>query len=115
MEDIFKTALYSSIGFVAIMLEKMQQGIDDLINQGKISESEGRKIVENFLSDLEAKKENLKTQANSFSEEALSKITWLKNQSLDELHQRISELETQLGFEREVEVVEEEAVIEVVE
>ena len=115
MEDIFKTALYSGIGFVAIMLEKMQQGIDDLINQGKISETEGRKIVEDFVSNLEAKKENLTTQVNSFSEEALSKITWLKNQSLDELHQRIAELEVQLGFEQEVEVVEEEAVIEVVE
>jgi len=115
MEDVFKRALYSSIGFVTILLEKMQQNIDDLINQGKISETEGRQIVEDFLSDLEAKKENLSTQVQSFSEETLSKINWLKNQSLDELHQRIAELEIQLGFEREVEVVEEEAVIEIVE
>lgn len=115
MEDIFKRALYSSIGFVAILLEKMQQNIDDLINQGKISETEGRQMVEDFLGNLEVKKESLTTQVNSLSEEALSKFTWLKNQSLDELHQRIAELEVQLGFEKEVEVVEEEAVIEVIE
>ncbi|MEL6654677.1 MAG: hypothetical protein AAFQ87_28130, partial [Bacteroidota bacterium] len=49
MEELFKRFLYTGVGFVAMTAEKLQESIDEMVGDGKLSEEEGKKLVDNFM------------------------------------------------------------------
>ena len=49
MEDTFKRLLYAGVGLAAEATDKIQAEIDKLVEKGKMSDVEGKKIVDDFL------------------------------------------------------------------
>lgn len=112
MEDLFKKFLYTGIGLVALTAEKIQTTVDDLVNQSKISEEEGKKLVEDFLKDTEAKKEEFETKLKEVTEDVVEKFDFLRADALETLQERIALLEDKLGIKKE-EVEDEDEEIDV--
>ena len=57
MEDSFKKLLYAGVGLAATATEKFEKTVNDLVKKGKVTDSEGKKIVEEFLEKTNNKKE----------------------------------------------------------
>lgn len=112
MEDLFKKFLYTGIGLVALTAEKIQTTVDDLVSQSKISEEEGKKLVEDFLKDTEAKKEEFETKLKEVTEDVVEKFDFLRADALETLQERIALLEDKLGIKKE-EVEDEDEEIDV--
>ena len=53
MEDLFKKFVYTGVGLVSLTAEKLQKSIDTLVEEEKISEKEGKKIVNDFFIPLQ--------------------------------------------------------------
>ena len=51
MEDTFKKFLYTGVGMVTSTIEKVQSKINELVDEGKLTENEGRKVVDDLLDD----------------------------------------------------------------
>ena len=125
MEGLFKKVMYTGIGLVAFATEKIQASVDDLVSQEKISKEEGRKIVEDFLDNTEAKKDEFENKLKALTEDVVSKFNFArKDNTLTDLVSRIEAIEAKLGIakveevaEAATETVEEvaEAVVEAVE
>lgn len=97
MSDVFKNFLYAGVGLAAMTTEKIQATVDELVEKGKISDSEGKKIVEDFLSNTEGRKSEFEDKLRTVSEEVISKFDFMKNKEVDELKARVEELEAKLA------------------
>ncbi len=62
MEDLFKKFLYTGVGIVSTTAEVLQRSVDEWIEKGKISEDEGKKIVDEFMNDASSRKGGRKSQ-----------------------------------------------------
>jgi polyhydroxyalkanoate synthesis regulator phasin len=102
MEDLLKKFLHTGVGFVALAAEKIQTTVDSLVEQSKISEEEGRKIVANFMEDTEAKKTELEEKFQEVTNSL--NIDFFKNKAeevTDEMEVDVDALEDELGLNDE--------------
>ena len=45
-ENIFKKFVYTGVGFLSLTADKFKTAIDELVSDNKLSESEGKKIIQ---------------------------------------------------------------------
>ncbi|MEL6696821.1 MAG: hypothetical protein AAFP89_11285 [Bacteroidota bacterium] len=102
MEDLFKKFLYTGVGLVAMTAEKLQETVDDLVGQGKVSKDEGKKIVNDFVEDVD----NRRTDVESRVKEMVDKFTESVNlprlidqDQYEQLVSRLDAIEAKLGID----------------
>ena len=93
MEDAFKRLLYAGVGIAASATEKVESTIDNLVEKGKLSDNEGKKIIDEFLEKSETRREEFDDKFKGFVE----KFGYTKSADLDELRKRVEELESKLA------------------
>lgn len=93
-ESIFKKLLYTGVGIAAITREKVEETVNELIRDKKITAEEGKKIVDDFIREMTSKKGGLEEQMKSFVEKATSKFKYAKKDDIEELMKRVEELES---------------------
>ena len=54
--DTIKNFVYAGLGLATMTTDKIKVTIDDLVEKGKISDTEGKKIIEDFLNTTEEKR-----------------------------------------------------------
>lgn len=93
MEETFKKLLYAGVGLASQATEKFEDKINELVNKGKVSDLEGKKIVEDFLSKTETKRAEFESKFKEYTE----KLGLSKKESLEDLKKKISDLEAKLA------------------
>lgn len=96
MENILKKALYTGVGLVTIATEKVQETVTGLVDNGKLSEEEGKKVVDDLISDLDSKKEEFEGRVNSLVNKIVNTVDLPSRSDFSTLKARIKELEAQL-------------------
>lgn len=98
MENIIKKVLYTGVGIVASATERVQHIINDLVDRGKISEDEGKKVVDDVVKNTENKREEYEGRFRKIIEGALSKINLPRGDVYEKLEKRIKSLEVKVGL-----------------
>lgn len=96
MKDIIKNFLYTGIGLVALASEKVQTVVDDLVTQGKLSQDEGKKIVDDFFKTSESKREELESRIRKMTDNLSGKFDFFSKDSVETMRDRLEELEDKL-------------------
>lgn len=68
MEDLFKKFVNAGVGYIAQGNKKVQSTIDKLVKDSKITEQEGKKIVDELLKSSETKRAELEKQFQGLAE-----------------------------------------------
>ena len=84
-----KRYFYSGIGFVAHSGDIMQKSVDEIVKRGKLSESEGKQIMDNAIQRLE-----------SGYNEAIHKLGAFSTREISKLQTRVMNIEKQLAIKR---------------
>ena len=93
MEDLFKKFIYTGVGWISVTTERFKNTIDGFISDGKISEGEGKKIVDDFLKNTETKKDEIETQFGSVVDKVIKSFSFATTNELEDLEKKIAELE----------------------
>ena len=96
MEDALKKFLYAGVDLAAEASGKLEESVKELIAKGKISEAEGKKMVD----DLFEKTENAKTEFEAKYKEVKERVGITKKSDeevLAELKQKVADLESKVG------------------
>ena len=93
MAEMFKKFLYTSVGLVSNTGERVQKLVVDLIDNGKLSEEEGKKIVEEFAAGTEDKRREFEDRISNLIEDIMTKLNLPTRAQIDALEERIEELE----------------------
>lgn len=99
MEDLFKKFVYTGVGLVSLTVEKFQSSIEKLVDDDKLSQEEGKKLVDDLFTNTEAKREEFETKLKGIIEEVMVRMNLATQKQVQELQDRLAVLETQLGIE----------------
>ena len=100
MEDLFKKFVYTSVGLVSSSVEKMQKSVEKLVDEDKLSQEEGKKIVDDLFSNTESKAKDWEDKLRNLVEEAMTRMNFATQSQVKELEARIAELEEFHGIHK---------------
>ena len=93
MAELFKKFLYTSVGLVSNTGERMQTLITDLVEKGRLSEDEGKKIVEEFTAGTTDKRNEFEDRLSGLVQDIMHKLNLPTRAQIEALEERIEELE----------------------
>ena len=74
MDDLFKKFINTGVGFLSQGNKRVQSAIDLLIKESKISEHEGKKLMDDLLKSSESKRKSLEKQFHSLTETVRERV-----------------------------------------
>lgn len=74
MEDLFKKFVNAGVGYIAQGNKKIQSTIEALVKDSKITEQEGKKIVDELLKSGETKRAELEKQFQGLTDKVKTSI-----------------------------------------
>ena len=96
MEESIKKMVYAGVGLAAQATEKFEKTVNDLIQRGKISDKEGKKIVDEFFKKTEKKKDSFESRFRSTTEEIIERFNFATQKDVKSLKKKIEKLEKEL-------------------
>lgn len=102
MEDLFKKFVYTGVGLVSLTAEKLENSVNKLVEENKISTEEGKKIVDDLMSKTEAKKEEFEDKLKEVTEAVVAKFDFLKKNDYETLVKRVEALEAEVAKKKTV-------------
>jgi len=96
MEETLKKLVYAGVGLAAQATEKIEETVTDLINRGKISDKEGKKIVDDFFKKSEKKKDSYESKFKKAIEDVTTKFNYVKKSEFDALIKKVAKLEKEI-------------------
>ncbi len=74
MDDLFKKFINTGVGFLSQGNKAVQTAIEKLVKESKISEQEGKKIVDDLLKSSEAKRTDLEKQFKGLTDDLKNRV-----------------------------------------
>lgn len=96
MEDILKKLIYTGVGFFSLTASKVKEAVDKLIHDRKITEEEGKKLVDDFLAKTKEQRKEFEEQLRAASSKFSKESETSSEETISTLKKRIQELESQL-------------------
>jgi len=96
MKDFLKNFIYTGVGLVAETGDKLKETVDKLIDEGKISIKEGKKIADDFVDNAETKKDELEGQFEKVISKLVNNFSFADKDEIAKLEKRIVKLEKEL-------------------
>jgi polyhydroxyalkanoate synthesis regulator phasin len=75
MDDLFKKFINTGVGFLSQGNKAVQKAIEKLVQESKISEQEGKKIVDDLLKNSETKRADLEKQFKGLTDDLRSRVS----------------------------------------
>ncbi|MCP3899545.1 MAG: hypothetical protein GY707_07525 [Desulfobacteraceae bacterium] len=97
MIDLIKKAMFTGIGVATLTKEKIEEVSRDFVEKGKLSEIEGRKLVEELISHSEASKKDLELLVEENVKSVLKKMNIATSSEIEELKDDLKELKSVLS------------------
>lgn len=92
MIELVKKVLLTGVGVAALSKEKIEDLAKDLVEKGKMTEQEGKKLVDQLLSSSEEARQDLQKQIEGKVQAVLEKMDLAKKSDLEALKLEIEEL-----------------------
>lgn len=74
MDDLFKKFINTGVGFLSQGNKRVQTALDKLVQESKISEQEGKKIMDDLLRSGEAKRKDLEKQLQDLTDSLKDRV-----------------------------------------
>ncbi len=104
MENLLKKFFYTGVGLVSITAERLQKTVDEMVGEGKVSEEEGKKIVDGFVEDIDKRRSEFESNMKETIDNFASKVNtpdFMKNNVFTEINERLEKIEDHLGIQHE--------------
>ncbi|HEX8427124.1 hypothetical protein [Hymenobacter sp.] len=89
MEDLFKKFINAGVGFVSLTTDRVQKTIDALVQESKLSEQEGAKIMDELKQNGETKRKELEKQVQSIASRVMKTVGVAPNSDVEELKRTV--------------------------
>lgn len=103
MQELFMKLIYSGVGMAALTAETFKQTIDKLVDDRKLSEEEGKKIVDEFFKNFEkaeTTRNEFESQMGKLLERFAKNFGFVPAAEVETLNKRIDELEAKVAEQK---------------
>ncbi len=95
-DSLFKKMFYTGVGLTVSTKENIEKKVQELVDKNKITADEGKKIVDEFITDFDKKKEDLEKDLKEFVKKTAEKLKFVKKTDLDDMNKRLDEIESKI-------------------
>lgn len=99
MIDYVKKTLLTTVGVAALTKEKIEEVARDFVEKGKMTEQEGKTLVDDLLARSEESRVEFQQQVESRVQKALDKMNLVRKSELDALKLEVEELRQAINKE----------------
>lgn len=92
MIDLIKKAMFTGVGFAALTKDKIEDVAKVFVDQGKLSQQEGEKLVEELMNRSKESQQQLTKQVGELVENAMEKMNLVSIKEIENLQEEIIEL-----------------------
>jgi polyhydroxyalkanoate synthesis regulator phasin len=92
MFEIIKKTLLTGVGLAVMTKEKVEELAKDLAEQAKLSENEGKELVDSLLKQSEDARKDFESRINSAVQKAVSGLNLATKDEVAKLSARVDEL-----------------------
>ncbi|THB75414.1 MAG: hypothetical protein D6B25_12125 [Desulfobulbaceae bacterium] len=92
MIELVKKAMFTGVGMVALTKDKIEEVSREFVDKGKLSEEEGRKLMDELLSRSEESKQVLKEQIEASVKSVLDKMDIPTKSDIQKLQDELTSL-----------------------
>ncbi len=103
--EAIKNIVYAGVGLASTATEKVKQSIEDLVEKGKISDTEGKRIIDDIFKTTEHTKEEIDNKVKTITDKITSTFDFKGKKDtkvVDALEKKIADLEKQLADAKKV-------------
>lgn len=93
MLEMLKKGIYTGLGMISLTKDRVEEAVKKLAEESKLSEEEGRKLVDEILSQSEKEKAKIEKKIDDMIKVALEKLDIPRRKDLEALEKKISKLE----------------------
>jgi len=93
LESIFKKFVYTGVGFLSLSADKIKKTVDELVEKNKITEEEGKKILDDFFKEADTKKVEYEGKIKETINKISQNLKFAKAEDIENLSKRLEELE----------------------
>ena len=97
MLDIIKKSLYLGLGAASLTKERAEKLVDELIEKGQLSKDEKAKAVKELLNKIEKDEKEITEKIKTVAKEAADAIGVATQNDIENLKNRVTELEKKLA------------------
>lgn len=98
MEDTLKKFIYTGLGLLSLTTSRIRETIDELINNRKITEEEGRRIIDDFAGMAKHHTADFEQQIETISLKYGKDFSFSAEEEIEMLKQRVAALESRLNY-----------------
>ncbi len=95
-DSLFKKFFYTGVGLTVSTKEKIEKKIKELVDKNKITEQEGKKIIDEFVVDFDKKRDELEKEFKNFIKKTTESMKLAKKKDVDTLNERLREVESKI-------------------
>jgi polyhydroxyalkanoate synthesis regulator phasin len=97
MVDLIKKAFYTGLGLAVLTKEKAEELVKDLAEQAKLSEHEGKDLVESMLKQSEEARNDFQSKIDETVQAVVKRLNLASKDEVASLKTKIDELSAKLG------------------
>lgn len=97
MIDLIKKAILTGVGIASMTKDKVEDLAKELIDKGKMSEQEGKKLVQDLLDRAEESGETLKSQTENLVKNTIAKMHLACTEDIELLKTEIEQLRAEIA------------------
>ena len=96
MFDPIKRTMLTGVGLAAMTKDKIEELAKELTEKGKLTEKEGKELVDDLLKKSEKAKKDLEKDIEKVVKDTMKKMNIASGEELSNLTKRVKKLETAL-------------------
>ena len=93
MFDLIKKTILTGVGLAVMTRDKIEELAKELTEKGKLSEKEGKKLIDDLLTKSEQARKDLETKVEDMVRKALEKVDVATKKDIAGLEEKIRHLE----------------------
>lgn len=93
MKELAKKGLFLSLGLLVMTKEQVEKAVDELVQKGKISAEESKKLVNQLIETGEKEREHVDKALRERMHKILSELNIPTKKDLEALEERLRRLE----------------------
>ncbi len=96
MIEFIKKAMFTGIGLASITKDKVEEIAKEFVEQGNLTEQEGRKLVKEMMAYSDKSREELEGLVEKYVEKTLDKLDLARKSDIETLKNEILDLQQEL-------------------
>lgn len=101
MKELLKNMLFMGAGAVFLTKEKIEELKNELVDKGKLTQDEGKELVDEWMKKSETLKDQFELKLNQMVADQIKKMNLATAEDIQELRRKIEELQVAINARAE--------------